>query len=226
MKGILVAIVSVAVLAVVGFLALPSLIDKEIGSLKSDIQDLKVRVQKMEELVKSEDEAKKSLQLQPDAELQKVIKAVNSLSLKVNAFEDSYKKGITTTNEAVEKQRALMDETLKKQTEAVQKANKEIQSGMQKIMFNSSMASIRGHILKARTDLFYKNIGTAKNELDLLSNALENSKTLASDDNKRSIEALQVQIKKVRADVDTDLSAAITGIDLLWHEMGKLLGKG
>lgn len=119
-----------------------------------------------------------------------------------------------------------MDENLKKQTETIQKFNKEMQSNTQKIMFNSTMAGIRGHILKARTDLFYKNIGTAKNELDLLSGALESSKVLAADENKKAIEGLQSLLKKVRADVDTDISAAITGIDLLWHEMGKLLGKG
>ena len=47
----------------------------------------------------------------------------------------------------------------------------------------------------------------------------------ASDENKKAIEELQSTLKKARAEIDTDLPAALNRIDLLWHEMGKLLKK-
>ncbi|MBM4140292.1 MAG: hypothetical protein FJ242_02190 [Nitrospira sp.] len=87
------------------------------------------------------------------------------------------------------------------------------------------MASIRGHILKVKVDLVAKNIGSAKNELSLIDEAFEKAKTSASDENKRIIEELQVTLRKARADIDIDLPAAINRIDLLWHEMSKLLRK-
>jgi len=49
---------------------------------------------------------------------------------------------------------------------------------------------------------------------------------LISDENKKVIEELQGILKKARAELDTDLPATINRIDLLWHEMGKLLKKG
>jgi hypothetical protein len=92
-------------------------------------------------------------------------------------------------------------------------------------MFDARMANIRGHILKARVEIVAKNVGTAKNELDLVNEVFERTKASASDESKKAIEELQATLKKARAEIDTDLPAALNKIDLLWHEMGKMMRK-
>ncbi|MEW6002881.1 MAG: hypothetical protein AB1638_09585, partial [Nitrospirota bacterium] len=79
------------------------------------------------------------------------------------------------------------------------------------------------HILKVKVDLTSRNFGSAKNELNLVDEAFEKAKTAASD--KRVIEELQLTLKKAKSEIDTDLPSAISRIDLLWHETGKLLKK-
>jgi len=235
--GIIFLIVLIIAMAGIGYFGLPILIEKETSGLRSDIQDLKQRLQKIEE-------ESKAAPLEPEADVQKVIKTVNAIYHKVNSLEDSFKKGMSETNEAIkrqgkateeafkkqaetiEKQKTIMEEALKKQAEAIDKVNKETQTKIQGIMFDAAMANIRGHLLKARGDLLYKNIGTAKNEVDLISEGFEKAKTTATDENKKVIEELQGILKKLKTEADTDLPAAINRIDLLWHEMGKLLKKG
>jgi molecular chaperone GrpE (heat shock protein) len=93
-------------------------------------------------------------------------------------------------------------------------------------MFDAKMANIRGYIAKARTDLQSKNIATAKTELELIDQVFETLKASATDENKKIIEGLQSTLKKAKTEIDTDLPSAINRIDLLWHEMSKLLRKG
>lgn len=172
-----------------------------------------------------EEESKAAL-LQPDADAQKIIKAVNALSSKLTYLENSFSKGMASTDEAMKRQKAATEETFKKQSEAIDKLNKETQAKLQKIMLDAKMANIRGHIAKARTDLLAKNIATAKTELELIDVVFETLKTSTSDENKKTIEELQSTLKKARTEIDTDLPAAINRVDLLWHEMSKLLRKG
>ena len=96
-------------------------------------------------------------------------------------------------------------------------------ASFQENILDAAMANIRSHILKARADLQYKNIGTAKNELEHISDTFDKVKTTASDENKKVIEELQGILKKAQAALDNDLPAAVNRIDLLWHEMGTLL---
>jgi len=117
------------------------------------------------------------------------------------------------------------EDSLRKQAETIDKMNKESDDRTQKIMFDARMANIRGHVLKARVEIVAKNVGTAKNELDIINDAFESIKASASDENKKAIEELQATLKKARAEIDSDLPAALNRIDLLWHEMGKLLRK-
>lgn len=226
MKTVLVIILLIAAFVAAGYYGLPILIEKETAVLKSEVQDVKQRLQKIEEFIKSEEEARKVTQLKPDADLQHVIKAVNAISSRVAHLDDSFKKDMSIVDETIKKQKSATEETMKKQAEAIDKINKDTKAVTQKIMFDAAIANIRGHILKARGDLLYKNIGTAKNELDLISEGFEKAKTSATDENKKVIEELQGILKKARADLDTDLPAAINRIDLLWYEMGKLLKKG
>ncbi len=123
--GIIFLIVLIIAMAGIGYFGLPILIEKETSELRSDIQDLKQRLQKIEE-------ESKAAPLKPEADVQKVIK-------------------------------------------------------------------IDGLFIKAAE--------------------------VASDENKKTIKELQDILKKARAEIDTDLPAAINRIDLLWYEMGKLLRK-
>lgn len=226
MKTMLVVILLLAAFTAVGYFGLPILIEKETAGLRSEVQDVRQRLQKIEEFVKSEEETRKITQLRPDADLQKVIKVVNTFASKVTTLEDSLKKDISQTAETINKQKSAHEEALKKQAEAIDKINRETKTVTQKIMFDAAMANIRGHILKARSDLLYKNIGTAKTEFDIILDAFENTKASATDEHKKSIEEFQGILKKAKAEVDTDLPAAMNKIDLLWHELGKLLRKG
>ncbi len=236
MKTTFIIILIIVAIVGVGYFGIPILIEKKTAVLKSEIQDLKQRLQKIEE-------ESKAAPLKPDADVQKVIKTVNAIYHKVNSLEDSFKKGISATDEAIkrqgkvneealkkqaealEKQKTTTEETFKKQTEAIDKMNKDIQAKIQGIMFDATMANIRGHILKARVEIASKNVGTAKTELDLIDDLFSKAAGVASDKNKEAIKELQASLKKARTEIDTDLPATLHRIDLLWHEMGKLLRK-
>ncbi len=234
--GIIFLIVLIIAMAGIGYFGLPILMEKETSGLRSDIQDIKQRLQKIEE-------ESKAAPLKPEADVQKVIKTVNAIYHKGNSLEDSFKKGLSETNEAIkrqgktleeafknqtetlEKQKTTMEAALKKQAEALDKVNKETQTKIQGIMFDAAMANIRGHLLKARVEIAAKNVGIAKSELDLIDGLFIKAAEVASDENKKTIKELQGILKKTRAEIDTDLPAAINRIDLLWYEMGKLLRK-
>ena len=160
-----------------------------------------------------------------DADVHKVIKAVNAVSSKLTFLEDSLKKNISGIDDATKKQKVVTEEAFKKQAEALDRINKNVETRTQRIMFHALMASIRGHVLKVKVDLLAKNIGTAKSELELLSEAFEKARASTADENKKAIEEFQGLLKKVRAEVDTDLPSATNRIDLLWYELGKLLRK-
>ncbi|MEW6003458.1 MAG: hypothetical protein AB1638_12550 [Nitrospirota bacterium] len=218
MKIALVVIILIAAFAGVLYFGLPFLIEKETADLRSDLQDLKQRVQKIEE-------ESQAAPLKPDADTQKIIKTVNALYQKVNSLEDSFKRGLSSLDERIKKQKTATEEGLKKQTEAIDKISRETKTITQIIMSDLAMANIREHILKVKVDLTSRNFGSAKNELNLVDEAFEKAKTAASDENKRVIEELQLTLKKAKSEIDTDLPSAISRIDLLWHETDKLLRK-
>ena len=218
MKTVLIIILLILVLAGAGYLGLPILIKKETSGLMADIHDVKQRLQKIEE-------ESKAAPLQPDADVQKVIKTVNAIYLKTVSLEDSLKKSTSAIDETIKKQSTMTEEALRKQAETIDKIDKETQAKIQGIMFDATMARIRGHILKARVEIAAKNVGTARSELDLVNDLLNEAKSTASNKDKEVIEELQVLLKKARAEIDTDLPAALNKIDLLWHEMGRLLRK-
>jgi hypothetical protein len=218
MKTVLIIILVLVLSIGAGYFVLPLLIQKETAGLKSEIQDVKQRLERIE----------KSMEiapLQPDADFQKVIQTVNALHIKVVSLEDSFKKSAVALDETMKNQNAAHEEALRKQAETIEKITKETQSKIQEIMFDSTMALIRGHILKARVEISSKNVGTARSELDLINDLLTEAKSSASGKNKEVIEELQGLLKKARAEIDTDLPAALNKIDLLWHEMSRLLRK-
>jgi len=226
MKTILIVLLLVSFLAGAGYYGLPIMLQNETSGLKSDVNDLKQKLQKVEEFIKNEEEARKAGQLQPDADAQKIIRSVNALSSRAAALESSLAKGRASADEAIRTQKAATEEALKRQSEALEKLNKETQTKLQKIVFEAALADIRGHIAKARTDLLSKNNATAKTELEQIGAIFETLKTSVSNENRKIIEELDTTLKKARSEIDTDLSSAISRVDLLWHEMSKLLRKG
>ncbi len=212
-------IVVLVIFLAAGYFGLMSiLMEKEAGKLRTEIHDVRQRLQKLEE-------ESKAAPLQPGADYQKIIKAVNATYYKVNALEDAFKKEVSATSEAMKNQGKALEDALKKQAETIDKLNKETQTKLQKIMFDAKMANIRGYIAKARTDLLSRNIATAKTELELIDGIFGALKTSVSEEKIKVIEELQATLRKAQSEIDTNLPAAINRIDLLWHEMGKLMRK-
>jgi hypothetical protein len=218
MKTVLIILVLILVLAGAGYVGLPILIKQETSGLLTDINDVKQRLQKMEK-------ESKAAPLPPDADVQKVIKTVNAMYSEMASLDDSLKKSTSAIYETIKKQSTVTQEALKKQADAIDKIDKETRSKIQEIMFDATMANIRGHILKARVELIAKNIGTAKAELDLINELFSRASAVASDENKKSIRELQTSLQKAKAEMDIDLPSALNKIDLVWHEMSRLLRK-
>jgi hypothetical protein len=218
MKAVLVVIILIAVGLGAGYFGIPVLIERQTAPLKAQVEDLKNEIQKMEA-------ESKIAPLQPTADVQKIIKVVNSLSLKMTALEDSFKKNMSATDDTVKKQRAATEEALKRQSEAAGKVDKETEAKIRMNTFYALMSTVRGNVLKAKVDLAARNIGTAKNDLEPISGTLEKARPLSTDENGKAIDELQGILKKARADIDTDLPSAINRIDLLWNEVGKILRK-
>jgi hypothetical protein len=216
MKTVLVAIVLVAVVLSAGYFGLPVLIEKNTAGLSADVQALKQKLEKI-------DEESKIAPLQPTADTLKITKVVNSLASKVTALEDSFKKGMSATDEMIKKQKTATEEASKKQIEAIDKIAKDTEAKIHKSMFYTLMATIRGNVLKVKLELVAKNIGTARNDLELISGTFDKAKTLATEENSKAIDELQGILKKAKGDIDTDLPSAINRIDLLWNEMSKVL---
>jgi len=216
MKGAIVAIIAVIVLAVAGILGLPVLMDKHIAGLKQDVQDLKQRLQKIE------DESKVA-SLEPTADSGKIIKTVNALALQVDTIDNSRKKDISTQNETIQNQKAATDETIRKQAETIDKNNSAMQSQLQLIKFNAAVEDIRGHILKARMEVVAKNIGNAKAEIDFVDELFTKVTPLAQDAQKQKIEEMRSSLKKAKAEIDTDLPSFINRINAIWYQTGRLL---
>jgi hypothetical protein len=218
MKTVLIILVLILVLAGAGYVGLPILIKQETSGLLTDINDVKQRLQKMEK-------ESKAAPLPPDADVQKVIKTVNAMYSEMASLDDSLKKSTSAIYETIKKQSTVTQEALKKQADAIDKIDKETRSKIQEIMFDATMANIRGHILKARVELIAKNIGTAKAELDLINELFSRASAVASDENKKSIRELQTSLQKAKAEMDIDLPSALNKIELVWHEMSRLLRK-
>ncbi len=218
MKTVLIIVILIAAIIGAGYLGFPLLIKKETAGLGSEVQDMKQRLQKIEEFTRI-------APLQPDADFQKVIKTVNATYYKVVSLEDSFKKSTSTVDEAIEKQKTTIEEAFRKHAEAIDKMNKDMQAKIQEIMFDAAMANIKGHILKARVEIAAKNVGIARSELDLINELFSKAAEVASDEDKKGIKELQASLKTARTEIDTDVPSALNRIELLWHEMGKLLRK-
>ena len=214
MRTIVVVILLIALCVGAGYYVLPIVIQKETEGLRSDVQNVKQRLDKIEVFVRSEEEARKVARLKPNADVRNIIEAVNAISLRLASLEEFSKKGVVRT-----------DGEIKKQAERLEQQGGETEAQIRAIRFDVAMTGIRGHILKARIDIANKNIGTVKTDLELINDAFERAKSVADTRGKKGIGELQDAVRKARGEMDSDLPAAIHRIDLVWYELGKLLRK-
>ncbi len=156
MKIAIVVVLLVAFFAGAGYYGLPVVVQKETGSLKADMEEIKQKLQKAEEFIRNEQEERKAGQLRPDAEAQKIIKTVNALSARAATFEASLGNVTASAIASIKEQKAAAEEALRKQAEAFENLARKTESSVQKIRLDAAIANIRGHIAKARTDLLSK----------------------------------------------------------------------
>jgi hypothetical protein len=216
MKGGIIAVIAVLMLAVVGIVGLPVLIDRHITGLKQDVQDVKQRLQKIE------DESQVA-PLEPSADTQKIIKTVNALALQVDSNQNSIRKDIVLQNETIQKQKAATDEAFKKQMDAIERNHADMQSQIHITRFNVAVEDIRQHILKARMEIIAKNLGNAKTEVDFIDDLFATLSPSAKEEQKTLIDEMRALLKKAKVEIDTDLPSFINRMNSVWHESGKLL---
>ena len=222
MRYVLAIVLLIALCATAGYYGLPMLFRQETAGLRSEIQDIKGRLLKIESFIRSEEDMRNAAKLRPDAELYRVINKVNAISSKTASLEEISKKTITTIDDKIEKQKTITEEKIKEQRKIIENIQKETEINSDKILVNSVIANIREHILKTKVELVLKNYGNVKNELDEISGLYEKLKTIATGENKKLVENLQETLIKIKIEIDADLPASINRIDLLWHETGKL----
>lgn len=222
MRYVLAIVLLIALCATAGYYGLPMLFRQETAGLRSEIQDIKGRLLKIESFIRSEEDMRNAAKLRPDAELYRVINKVNAISSKTASLEEISKKTITTIDDKIEQQKTITEEKIKEQRKTIENIQKETEINSDKIMVNSVIANIREHILKTKVELVSKNYGNVKNELDEISGLYEKLKTIATGENKKLVENLQETLIKIKIEIDADLPASINRIDLLWHETGKL----
>ena len=200
----LIVIILFIVIAAAAYYIVPAMVEKGTSGLRSEVQNLTQRVQKIEEELQV-------APLPPDADAGKIVKTINSLVMKSSSLE-----------ETIRKQKAESDDLAKRQTEANETFSKVMQAKLQTVTFDMTLASVRNHVLKVQMELRSRNFGAAKAELDQVGEMFEKMKPTSSEENKQFIEELQASLRRARSEIDTDLPAATDRIELLWREVGKL----
>ena len=206
------------------FLGMPSIIGKETAKLKSEVQDLQTRIHTLEKFKQRQEDAWKLNGLKPDADFQKVIKTVNSLSLKIANLEDGLNKRIASVNDELKRQNLAHTDSLKQQSEAINALYEEFTGIWKKIYLNSLAINIKTHIVGAKTELASKNIGNVKAELQVISGELQKAKDAVEDTNKKAFDDLKAIVENTKSELDISLLGASNMINLLWYELDKTLG--
>lgn len=221
MRTLLLMVLLLVALGVGGYFALPILIEREIAGFREDFKGVTQRVEKLEEFVRAEEEARKMTQIEPGADAAAVIRGVNALSTRVTSLERSFRRETAEADKANRELKSSTAATLKKQAEALEKESAEIHAQLREVTYKAIIAQIRGHLLKVKTDLLAKNIGIADAEIEVVVGLLEKAKRTVSPEAIKSLETFQATLRKARGEIATDLPAAMKRIDLLWHELGK-----
>lgn len=217
MKTILAIFIVVLILAAGGYFALPHLIERGTAGIKAETGELQQRLERIEGFVKSEEEARRTLRIEPGADAAAVARGVNALAARVSSLDASFRKDTA----AMKEQQDKTAEALNRQAALQEKENAELRARLKELASGSLMAKLRGHLLKVKTDLLAKNIGIADSEIELTVALLEKAKGSASPEMLTSLAAAQASLRKARGEIGVDLPAAMKRIDLLWHETGR-----
>lgn len=223
LQVVLLIVVAAGIIAA-GYLASPYLIEKHTAPLQSDVKSIQERLQNLEKYVSQEKQARESGALKPDADLQRTIQMVNTLSERLSALQDSQKKDSERFHQEFSAQLKEVGQTLKSQADTLNAARSESTARMKEIAFDSSLANIRAHILKIRLDMASRNLETTRNELDLVDAKLIKLQDAAAGQQQLFADILQ-SLRRAKTEVNENLPAAVNRIDLIWHETGKLKGK-
>lgn len=205
-------------------LGMPVIIEKETAKLNSEVQSLTAKVQVLEKFRNDQEGAWKLSGLRHDADPQKIVKAVNSLSSKIGNLEAVLSARISSVEDALKAHGAVNEEALRKQAETIESLNKELLKTRQQVFLNSVTTNISARIMDAKLELASRNIGNVKAELQTISDKLQQAKNIVEDKDKKSFDDLKAIVENIKSEVDVSLPAANNMINLLWYELDKTLG--
>lgn len=228
MKTILAVIITVIIIGVAGYLFGPKLIMKENAPLRTEIAQLQSRLQAVEGFIKAEEEARQKTSLKPDTRLPDVVRTVNQLAVAQKQIEDAMQLGFKDVEGRFAAIKLAGEDEQKRVSQNINDLSKKVDLQSRENELQSFMESAKARVLKIKIELVARNVGVAKGELNLLSQALENGKKVLGDnENKKTFfERLQAMVKDIRAEMDSNLVAAMDRVDLLWHELEKLSRSG
>jgi|GEM_PF-6100570 len=223
MKTVLTIIITVLGVGILGYILGPMLIQREITPLKSELIQLQGRLKAAEDFIKAEEEAKHQTGLKVDTRLPDVVKAVNRLAVGQKSIEDVIQVRFADFDARLAEMKAATEGGLNKLALQAEETTKKTNQRFHDNILHARIEDARIRLVKVKAELLAKNIGTAKGELDLLTQTLDEAKNMAGDDSgkKTSFARLQGMVKEIKAELDTNLVAATDRIDLLWHELAK-----
>ncbi len=222
MKTLIIGIVLVVGLGAAGYFAVPFLIEQKTGGLRAEVKDLRQRLENAELFIKGEEEARKNVRIESGADAATITRAVNAMASKVTKLESSVSTNLSAADAAVKEQKAATAAALKKQAESFEKESGEVRAQLREAIFKTRMSEVRGRILKVKTDLLAKNIGTADAEIGVLVETLEKMKKDVLPETIKMLDTVQASLRKARGEMTTDLPSAMKRVDLLWHDIGKI----
>jgi cell division septum initiation protein DivIVA len=203
------------------FLGMPFIIEKETAKLKSEIGQLKVRMEELEKFKAGQETAWKTSGLRPDANIRNVVKAITGLSSRIADLEDYSAQRATQTEGMLEKQAKVNADLLAKQSEMADRYTRDTVIASRKNYLNTIITSITAHILEAKIELASRNIGNVKAALQVVSGELQKVKEAVEDRNKKAFDDLNVIVGNIKSELDVSLMGANNMINLLWYEFEK-----
>lgn len=222
MRTVIIGIVLVAALGAAGYFAVPFLIEQKTGEIQAEVRDVRQRLETAEAFIKGEEDARKNVRIESGADAATITRAVNALAAKVTKLENSVRADLSAADAAVKAQTNATAAALTKQAEALEKESAAVRTQLREAVFKTRMGEVRGRLLKVKTDLLAKNIGTADAEIGVLVETLEKVKESVLPEARKSLDAAQASLRKARGEMTTDLPSAMKRVDLLWHEIGKI----
>lgn len=228
MKTVITIILSILITSILGYLLGPKLIERELKTLREEISMLQARLQASETFIKAEEEARQTTGLKADTRLPDVVKTVNRLATGQKSMEDLMQVRFADFDARLSEMKAATEGGMSKLFQQSEEGRKNTEKAFQGSALRAMLGDARIRVIKIKNELVARNIGVAKGEIDLLSQALEDTKGLIGDNNEKkiAIEKLQAMAKEIKTEMDGNLVAAMDRIDLLWHDLAKLSVSG